>query len=424
MQRQEWAMSRWTRFAAVGLMGLCVQLATLHVLTRLWHMHYVIAVVMSVEMAILHNFVWHERWTWRDRRSLAPDTTLDRLVRFNAASGVVSLVGNVAFTALFVTLAGLPVIVGNIAAITCLTIVNFFVADRLAFRSPDRTPCRPRRTVSGTLPLWRRAALASATLGLLASTGRPLHAAELTSETVAAWERYVARVESRLSRETQDAARFLATDFAGRDQAVNLRSKVRRGEIVVDNVAGSTLDVGAGTISHWRGYVFVPAVTIAELLDGAALRGRGAKPGQEDVLDLRVLGRDGNSLRLFLKLQRKAIVTVAFNTEHLISYVRYGPERAASRSVSTRIAELRDAGTPEEREKPVGQDRGFMWRLHSYWRYQAVPGGVIVELESITLSRDIPWPLRAVAGPIIDRIARESMTRTLASLRSRWAELA
>ena len=88
-----------------------------------------------------------------------------------------------------------------------------------------------------------------------------------------------------------------------------------------------------------------------------------------------------------------------------------------SRSVSTRIAELRDVGTATEAEKPAGQDRGFLWRLHSYWRYQAVPGGVVVELESLTLSRDIPWALRLVAGPIVDRIARESVSRTLSSLR-------
>ena len=114
-------------------------------------------------------------------------------------------------------------------------------------------------------------------------------------------------------------------------------------------------------------------------------------------------------------------MTVAYNTEHTVSFERFGADRAASRSVSTRIAELRDAGTAAEAEKPVGQDRGFLWRLHSYWRYESAPGGVIVELESLTLSRDIPWAIRVMAGPIIDRIARESMTRTLASLRGRFS---
>jgi hypothetical protein len=60
-----------------------------------------------------------------------------------------------------------------------------------------------------------------------------------------------------------------------------------------------------------------------------------------------------------------------------------------------------------------------MWRLHSYWRYEAVDGGVIVQLDSVTLSRDIPWAIRVMASPIIERIARESMNRTLAAVRSK-----
>lgn len=69
------------------------------------------------------------------------------------------------------------------------------------------------------------------------------------------------------------------------------------------------------------------------------------------------------------------------------------------------------------------EDRGFLKRLHSYWRYQAVPGGVIVELESLTLSRSLPWALRPVARPVANRIARDSMTRTLASVRARYSDL-
>ena len=133
-----------------------------------------------------------------------------------------------------------------------------------------------------------------------------------------------------------------------------------------------------------------------------------------------MLSREGDSLRLFLKVRRTAIVSAAYNTEHSVSYTRLSPTRAISRSISTRIAELQDVGTSHERERPIGQDRGFMWRLHSYWRYEAVKGGVIVQLDSVTLSRDIPWAIRIMAAPIIDRIARESMNRTLAAVRARY----
>jgi hypothetical protein len=79
------------------------------------------------------------------------------------------------------------------------------------------------------------------------------------------------------------------------------------------------------------------------------------------------------------------------------------------------------AGTAEARERPQGDDRGFFWRLNSYWRYEQVDGGVIVELESLTLSRDVPLGLRVVVEPLIDRVARESLGRTLESLRRTYA---
>jgi hypothetical protein len=167
--------------------------------------------------------------------------------------------------------------------------------------------------------------------------------------------------------------------------------------------------------------VFIPGATVAELVAaGKDPTGRNAHR-QEDVLESRVLSRDGDRLRLFLKLQRRNIVTVAYNTEHLVTYRHVGPGHVTSRSVATKIAEIDNVGTPAERERAVGQDRGFLWRLNSYWRYQAVEGGVLVELESLTLSRDIPWGFATIARPLIDRVARESVARTLDSMRTRFA---
>ena len=69
-----------------------------------------------------------------------------------------------------------------------------------------------------------------------------------------------------------------------------------------------------------------------------------------------------------------------------------------SRSVSTRIAEVEDAGLPNEREKPVGHDGGFLWRIDSYWRFEEQDGGAYVEAESISLTRDIPTGLGWCSG--------------------------
>jgi len=120
-----------------------------------------------------------------------------------------------------------------------------------------------------------------------------------------------------------------------------------------------------------------------------------------------MLERHGDSLRMYLKLVRRAIVTVTYDSEHDVQYVRRSPTFATSRSVATRIAET------------GGSDRGFLWRLNSYWRYRQVGSDVQVDVMSLSLSRDIPWVVRPIAGPIIGRIGRESMNRTLETVRRR-----
>ena len=82
--------------------------------------------------------------------------------------------------------------------------------------------------------------------------------------------------------------------------------------------------------------------------------------------------------------------------------------------------EVADAGTPKERPKRPDEDRGLLWRWNAYWRYEQVEQGVLVECESVTLSRTIPMLLRPVAGPIVGHVARESMDRTLAVFRERF----
>jgi hypothetical protein len=130
----------------------------------------------------------------------------------------------------------------------------------------------------------------------------------------------------------------------------------------------------------------------------------GTPPAQEDVLESRVLARSGDTLRVHLQIARTALVTVVYDTEHQVTFTRHSPTMVTSRSVSTRIVE-RGRG-----------DRGFLWRLNSYWRYTQVGSDVRIDMESLSLSRGVPRVARAVARPIIDRIARESIVRTLDSV--------
>ncbi len=125
-------------------------------------------------------------------------------------------------------------------------------------------------------------------------------------------------------------------------------------------------------------------------------------------------------MRVAIRVRRSLIMSAVFDTEHEVHFEWYGPARAASWSTATKIVEIAEAGTPKERPKSAEEDRDLLWRWNAYWRYDQMEQGVLVECESITLSRSVPLLLRPVAGPLVSHVARESMDRTLAVFRERF----
>ena len=122
---------RLLRFASVGSMGTGVQLLVLAALTAVAGLHYLVATALAVETAILHNFLWHERWTWGDRTRTGE--RLLRLVRFNTTTGLVSLLGNLLFMRLFVGELSMPAVTANLGSIACCASLNFLLSDRIVF---------------------------------------------------------------------------------------------------------------------------------------------------------------------------------------------------------------------------------------------------------------------------------------------------
>ncbi len=414
---------RWLAFNSVGALGIMVQLSVLWLLTAGLALHYMPATALAVEIAVVHNFLWHERWTWADRtRGSAPGAMLKRFFAFNLANGAISLVGNLFLMRVLAGDLGLPPVPANLLAIGVCSLVNFFAGDLLVFAQRSADPAlkggimknRWFSKIPGILPI----------LLVLWGGGR-LEAAQLRQETIQAWKAYVEATQRRILAELAAPQGFLAMDFLEGSRPAAERNAVLEGSIPVAKICsldaeGRRIDIPGGAIHHWRGSVLIPGVRLEDLL------ARIANPApedtkQEDVLESAVLERGPGFHVLYLRLERKKIVTVAYNSEHVVRYEKHGDARAFSSSESRRIAELESANPGEEREKPVGNDRGFLWRLNSYWRYEQVRGGVIVECESLTLSRGIPPVLSLMIRPLIDGVARESMQRTLGVMRDRHA---
>lgn len=257
----------------------------------------------------------------------------------------------------------------------------------------------------------RRAAalgLAFATCGTTASAAAGAPPAELKPETLEAWQRYVRVAEARIERDLQTAAK----SSSAQPGAVSAAIVVTR---VAHEAADGGVEVPSGTVHHWRGRVFLEGATLDDVT--AFIEDPERLPAiQEDVVAARVLERGPGRLHLYLRLVRKAIVAVTYDTEYDVAWGRVAPRVAFSRSIATRVAEIDSPGTPRERARAPGEDHGYLWRLNAYWRYEESERGVVATLESLSLSRGVPFILSPIVKPIVDRIARESVRRALDAL--------
>lgn len=127
-------MVHWIKFNVVGVLGFALQSAALFVLTHTaLRINYLAATAVAVELAVLHNFIWHQRWTWSDRPSATKKETLHRLVSFNITNGLVSITGNLIFMSVLVGRFGLPVVGANVITVVVCSLLSFVLADRIAF---------------------------------------------------------------------------------------------------------------------------------------------------------------------------------------------------------------------------------------------------------------------------------------------------
>jgi putative flippase GtrA len=133
------AFRRWLKFNAVGGIGIGVQLAALAIFRSLLHLDYLLATVLAVETAVLHNFLWHERFTWADRPATRFRRSVVRLVRFNASNGLVSILGNLLLMRVLLGTLGMQSFVANLIAIAASSLVNFLLSDCFMFHAEPKT---------------------------------------------------------------------------------------------------------------------------------------------------------------------------------------------------------------------------------------------------------------------------------------------
>jgi hypothetical protein len=240
--------------------------------------------------------------------------------------------------------------------------------------------------------------------------------------TVQAFDRYAQATETRIAKELVRPGAFLYVEGLPEPKRSATLASIRNGDIYMvrfesQDASDGAVEVPDALLHHWIGAVFIPGATLRQVIELVEDYDRHQDIYKPEVVRSKLLHRDGNDFQIYYRLVKKKIITVTLNTNHNVQYFPIDATHWRSRSVSTRIAEVADAGEASEHEKPIGQDGGFLWRLNSYWRFEEKDGGVWVEVESISLTRDIPLGLGWLIKPFITGIPRESLLMTLGSTR-------
>jgi len=244
---------------------------------------------------------------------------------------------------------------------------------------------------------------------------------KLKTETQGAFERYVRRAETRNEAELKRGTALLWVDGLPEPERAEAYAGLKRGEVRMQKLEilenEKPMACPGGMIHHWTGVVLLPGAKLEDVLGVLEDYDRHSVYYAPDVEWSKIESREGDHFRVFLRFRRHKVITVVLNTEHEIQYFHDGPGKAHSRSSAVRIAEVENAGKKDEREKTPGDDDGFMWRMETWWRMEERDGGVYVQSEVASLTRDIPTGLGWMIKPFVTGIPKESLTFTLEATR-------
>lgn len=245
--------------------------------------------------------------------------------------------------------------------------------------------------------------------------------AKLHANTLEAFDRYVRLTETRNEQELKRGTNLLWIDELPPQERTEAYAALKRGEVQMKRLemleGGKPIACPGGLIHHWTGVVFIPGARLDDVLNMLEDYDRHSIYYGPDVERSKIESRSGDHFRVFLRFRRHKVITVVLNTEHEIDYFRDNPERAHSRSSAVRIAEVENTGKSDERERPPEDDGGFLWRMETWWRMEERDGGVYVQSEVASLTRDIPVVLSWMIKPFVTSIPKETLTATLVATR-------
>jgi hypothetical protein len=245
---------------------------------------------------------------------------------------------------------------------------------------------------------------------LLCARAWPIHAADLGEPASRAYAEYFANARRAfVNRATQGSVDSVAGDDAA----------LRAGRLMVRSGGGDgILDVPGGLVHHWHGEVFIPGVTLDQVVEVSHSYADYPKIFHP-VASASVLSEDDTGLRVQFRMRASAGgMSATLDVRTHVQYVRVDARRAYVVSLSDEIREVKDAGRPTERALPAGHDNGYLWRAGALTAFVAGKDGVFMTMETVGLSRPFPPLLGWIVEPIARRVGRRSVEDSMQEFRS------
>lgn len=253
---------------------------------------------------------------------------------------------------------------------------------------------------------------AAATLLILSLGAALANATALKQATLQAWNNYIKTVVASMDDRAAGRKQFLWID-----ESPELQQRVRGGEMVVANQEHAK--ISGGMIHHWIGAMFLPGVSIEEVSRILSDYDRYKNIYGPVVVSSKTLERkDGCDKATFVMSQRAFGVTAAIETEDEIRNMKLAADKTYTLTNSVRLQEFADYGQPDQRLLPQDQGPGYVYRTFGVTRLEQRDGGVYVEMESIALSRNIPFAFRWLIKPLTEHLPRNLMFDTLKASRT------
>jgi len=230
----------------------------------------------------------------------------------------------------------------------------------------------------------------------------PACAAQPSAEALSAFNTYAAGIEARLAQQHRSPTGFLVPT-----------NDARRGDLVIEQLTPP--NIPGAILHHWRGTAFVAGATAADFEH--LMRDFNSYPQHfaPEVLQAKTLTQHDDRLQAFMRVRQHHVITVVMDTTYDVDFAHLDLRHGYSISRSTSISEIDSADTPTQHTLTDSESHGFLWRQNTYWSYEERDGGLVMQIESVSLSRSIPRGLGWAVRPFVESVPRESLEFTLRS---------